>query len=211
MLYQLDGTCRRTPSEVDPTFGSFTALPPRTTTRRSVASPSPPCTVPPPKRASPPNSGRNALVRWTGAYPGARAGSSPVPRLLRANTSFDAELTVATGPVVIPGKASWHRYTPEGAKLPPIFEPQSDSQRRQRADVVRLGRCPAYRFARARRSPVFKKCAAGSPKNAGPRLYGGYGLVAGQGSCCANDLLHRSGSQSVRHDAMQQRRGLRRR
>src|SRR5439155_232359 len=49
----------------------------------------------------------------------------PVPRLLRGSTPLEAFAGTGT-PVRIPGAAFLASFTPDGRKLPPIFDPQAD-------------------------------------------------------------------------------------
>lgn len=115
-LYAADGTCRSNP---DPVFSHFTALPPPNDYQADCFSETPPCTALAPETRATVDAAGNLLlpVDWQGIL--VRHVGVPVPRLLR--TTIHSPLPFDTPAQVLLGS-----YTPEGAKLPPLFEPQAD-------------------------------------------------------------------------------------
>jgi cysteine-rich repeat protein len=124
-IFVRDGTCRTTAEAVDPTFGSFTVLPPANDYQAFCAAPSPPCTGLASEIRLAVDQAGNALlpVDWRGVL--ADQAGVPVPRLLRGSTAVAAS-SLTSAPITVPGQAFVASYTPEGARLPPIFEPQLD-------------------------------------------------------------------------------------
>lgn len=116
-IFADDGACGTAP--VNPTFGHFVALPPPNDFAAACFQDSPPCTTTAVEvRAAIDESGNLLLpMAWGGIL--ATDGPVPVPRLLR--TQFKSPL-----PFRIPDQIFIDSYTPEGGKLPPIFEPQID-------------------------------------------------------------------------------------
>ncbi len=102
-----------------PTFSSFTALPPPNDYRRACFDESPPCTESDLQVRLAVDAAGNLLlpIRWSGVL--VRDGDVPVPRLVRARIA-------APFPFVIPSSVFLASYSPEGARIPPIFEPQFD-------------------------------------------------------------------------------------
>lgn len=116
-LYEADGTCQPTPNAV---FGHFTALPQANDYASLCFANSPaPCTPTAEELRMTVDADGNLLVpfNWQGLL--ATNAGVPVPRLLRA--TLRSPLGFA-----IPDPVFLGSYTPEGAKLPPIFEPAAD-------------------------------------------------------------------------------------
>ena len=115
--YANDGACG-TSTELA-TFPSFTALPPPNNYQADCFADSPPCTATATEvRAAIDGDGNLLLpVDWSGVL--VRNGGVPVPRLMRSQIKSPVPVTL-DDPVFIGS------YTPEGGKLPPIFEPQKD-------------------------------------------------------------------------------------
>lgn len=115
-LYAADGSCAPNPH---PTFTHFTALPVPNDYQADCFLDSPPCTaLATDSRAAVDAAGNLLLpVNWQGIL--ASQSNLPVPRLLRA--TFKSTVSFADPPTVSLGS-----FTPEGAPLPPIFEPQAD-------------------------------------------------------------------------------------
>ena len=118
-LYAVDGTCVRNPQDVDEVFSSFTALPPPNDYQRSCFSNDPPCDPLDPMLQIAIDRIGNMLIPmdWRGVL--ANQPGVAIPRLLRATIKSPVALT-------IPSPAFLHSFTPDGAPLPPIFEPQAD-------------------------------------------------------------------------------------
>ena len=119
-LFAADGSCQ---PNLEPTFPHFTALPPPNDFSRICFADSPvPCDPTPSVSEThyAVDSFGNLLVpmNWQGILV-SQAGT-PVPRILRA--TIRSPLAVPTPPTVNLGS-----FTPEGAPLPPIFEPNSDA------------------------------------------------------------------------------------
>src|SRR5262249_46624106 len=97
-------------------------------------------------------------INWRGIL--VQAQNVPVPRLLRGSSPIAATLDDAS-PIRIPGQAFLGSYTPEGALLPPIFEPKRDPD--ATADVALFGSADApntvLRLARRRLAQV---CVGGA-------------------------------------------------
>lgn len=151
-LYDLDGTCGATPN---PVFSHFTALPPPNRFAANCFAESPPCSLSPGAELRMVlDSAGNVLLPfdWRGVL--VRQDNLPVPRLLRA--TFTPPV-----PMTIPSEVFVDSFTPEGAKLPPIFEPQSDSEVTNSGLVTLFGSAdaPATVLRIARRRGV---CVPGS-------------------------------------------------
>jgi len=115
-LYAMNGTCDQEP---DPVFPHFTALPPPNSFAANCFQESLPCTATSDELRFTLDTAGNLLIpfNWAGIL--VNRDSIPVPRLLRATIKPPV-------PVSIPSAVFVDSYTPEGGKLPPIFEPQAD-------------------------------------------------------------------------------------
>lgn len=114
-IFAADGSCQTTlPDDV---FSSFTALP-RANDFQSDCFADPPCNGLASETRLAVDAAGNLLlpVRWSGIL--IRQNGVPVPRLIRATIKSPL-------PFPVPDATFLASYTPEGAKLPPIFEPQS--------------------------------------------------------------------------------------
>src|SRR5438552_13774025 len=150
-FFEDDGHCGRTVPHF--TFPHFTALPAVNDFQADCFSESPPCNPTAPEVRLTVDSAGNLLLplNWQGIL--VRQAGVPVPRLLRGTVK---------SPVLfqIPGQVFLASYTPEGGKLPPIFEPEADPT--VPPDVITLfGSADApytvLRFARRR-----GQCSGGS-------------------------------------------------
>lgn len=180
-LFRLDGTCRITADVVDSTFGSFTALPPPND-YAEVCTGSAPCRGSATEVRLTTDAAGNILVPidWQGVLV---PSAVPVPRLLRASSS-QAALNVSSGPIVVPGQSFLASYTPEGAKLPPIFEPQVDPQAANELTVFGSTDAPHTILRLARRSASFGVCSndANRPCNGDGECQSGG--TCGTATCC---------------------------
>ncbi|MBY0274234.1 hypothetical protein K2Z84_02745 [Candidatus Binatia bacterium] len=115
-IYALDGSCDPTPNTI---FPGFTALPQPNDFQTDCFKDDPPCTALASETRFAVDGAGNLLlpVHWSGVL--IRQNDLPVPRLIRATIKSPL-------PFPVPDAAFLASYTPEGAKLPPIFEPQSD-------------------------------------------------------------------------------------
>lgn len=157
-LFSLDGTCRTTADVISPTFGSFTALPPPNDFQRLCKSPNPPCLGSATEvRLTTDAEGNLYLpMNWQGVL--VRQNDVPVPRLLRASTAQEA-LSFSGVPIVIPGQSFLASFTPEGAKLPPIFEPHADPNALHELTMFGSADAPHTILRAARRSSAFRTCS----------------------------------------------------
>ncbi len=116
-LFRADGACQPTPN---PTFSHFTALPQPNDYQADCFDTQPPCTALASEMRVGVDAAGNLLlpVNWSGVL--VRNGKVPVPRLMRATVK--SPIPFPNPPAVALGS-----FTPEGATLPPIFEPESDS------------------------------------------------------------------------------------
>src|SRR5262245_16046364 len=115
-LYQADGTCAPNPH---PTFSHFTALPVPNDYQADCFADAPPCTAVAAETRGAVDTAGNLLlpVNWQGVL--VRQANVPVPRLLRGTVKSPLRFPN-------PPRVSLGSFTPEGAPLPPIFEPQAD-------------------------------------------------------------------------------------
>src|SRR5262245_60907667 len=117
-LYAADGTCQPTVAQ---TFGHFTALPQANDYSSVCFADSPlPCTPTATELRVTVDAAGNILApfNWQGIL--VNNAGVPVPRLLRATMRSPLGFSV-------PSAVFLASYTPEGAKLPPIFEPTADA------------------------------------------------------------------------------------
>jgi Tol biopolymer transport system component len=114
--YSADGSCASTPH---PTFTHFTALPVPNDYQADCFTTVPPCTALATEGRVAVDTAGNLLlpVNWQGVL--VSQANVPVPRLLRA-------IIKSPLPFQNPPQVSLASFTPEGAPLPPIFEPQVD-------------------------------------------------------------------------------------
>ncbi len=119
-LYATNGTCDTSPHEV---FPHFTALPPPNDFQALCTDPSPPCR------------GSSTDLRFTIDAAGnvllpvdrrglRRAHGVPPPRLPRGGPTYEA-FPGRGLPISVPSRAFLSSYSPQGTKLPPIFDPQT--------------------------------------------------------------------------------------
>lgn len=116
-LYSADGTCQ---PNVDETFGHFTALPQANDYSSVCFADSPvPCDPSATELRGTVDAAGNLLLpfNWQGIL--VNDAGIPVPRLLRGTLRSPLGFN-------IPDAVFLASYTPEGAKLPPIFEPTAD-------------------------------------------------------------------------------------
>ncbi|HZR84093.1 MAG TPA: hypothetical protein VFD92_23550 [Candidatus Binatia bacterium] len=131
-LYELDGTCRTDAALADEIFPNFNALPPPNDFQTDCFRTDPPCNVgTEPFRLTADVAG-NLLVPmyWEGVLV---PGSVPVPRLVSGSVRAPDPLSFSVPSFMFLGS-----YTPEGGRLPPIFEPQIDSGAEAASGVVQL-------------------------------------------------------------------------
>jgi len=117
-----NGTCNAQPH---PTFSHFTALPPPNDYRAVCTSPAPPCTGAVDDLRFTVDAAGNILIPmdWRGIR--VDRDAVPVARLLRASSTVEA-FEGRGAPIRMADLDSLGSYSPEGIKLPPLFDPQSD-------------------------------------------------------------------------------------
>ena len=142
-LFGSDGTCQPNPHA---TFPHFTALPVPNDYQADCFEDAP-CTASADAMRVAVDAAGNLLmpVNWSGIL--VRNDNVPVPRLLRAR--LKSPLTFLTPPNVAFGS-----FTPEGARLPPIFEPEADATVTDQKNVITLfgSADAAYTILRAARN-----------------------------------------------------------
>ncbi len=155
-LFPLDGTCDSLP---DPIFDHFTALPPPNDYQAMCFDPSPPCTGSAEEIRFTTDRAGNILLPmdWRGILVGQGV---PIARLLRGSSSVPA-FPSGESPIHIPSGEFLASYAPEGSKLPPIFEPQSDPA--AIAEATLFGSADAARTVLriGRLSPTGRACGEG--------------------------------------------------
>jgi Tol biopolymer transport system component len=147
-------------TEPHATFAGFTALPPPNDYQGLCTDPVPPCTGLQDEVRFAVDVGGNLLVPmdWRGVL--VSRDAVPVARLLRA--SSDVEAFAGSGqPIRVPGLSFLASYSPEGGKLPPLFDPQHDPSAVAEATFFGSADAPATVLRLARRSPTFQACAGG--------------------------------------------------
>lgn len=121
-LFSDDGACGASPH---PMFTSFTALPPPNDFQGLCSTRDSPCTGLSKELRLAVDADGNLLMPmdWRGIL--LNADAVPVARLLRGTSSVNA-FARRLRPVRIFDGASLGSFSPEGGKLPPVFDPQSD-------------------------------------------------------------------------------------
>lgn len=156
-IFAEDGTCGRTPSR---TFPSFTALPPPNDYQALCTEPVPPCTGRSNDLRFAIDADGNMLipVDWRGVL--VDRDAVPVARLLRGSSAIEA-FEGRGAPIVIPDAAVLGSYSPEGSKLPPIFDPQVDPTDVEATTLFGTADAPETVLRIARHEVVVEQCAGG--------------------------------------------------
>jgi Tol biopolymer transport system component len=156
-LFATDGTCGAT---VDGTFGHFTALPPCNDSHALLCPDPPTCSATATDIRLAVDATGNILMpmNWRGILVGRDA--IPVARLLRASATVEA-FEGQGDPVQIPGLEFLGSYSPEGGKLPPLFDPQADPTVAAVVTLFGSADAPETVLRIARRSPTLRACALG--------------------------------------------------
>jgi len=172
-LYANNGTCNGQPHRA---FPGFTALPLANNYQGLCTAPSPPCNGLTNELRFTVDARGNLLIPmdWRGVR--VDRDAVPVARLLRASSQVEA-FPGRGEPIHIPNLESLASYSPEGIKLPPLFDPQSDPT--ETSSVTFFGSTDAeetvLRIER-HRQPV-NQCGAGPNE----------GLPCGSDSQCAGE------------------------
>ncbi len=180
-LLARDGTCG---TATDVTFGHFTALPPRNNYQGMCTDPVPPCTGRVGALQFAVDAAGNLLLPmdWRGILVG---DAVPVARLLRGSTAVEA-FEGGGRPIRIPGSSFLASFSPEGGRLPPLFEPQADPAAADAASLFGSADAPETVLRLARRSATFAQCAGG-PNDGLPCMQPGDcpGGLCGPAACVA--------------------------
>ena len=157
-IFAADGTCQRNHRE---TFAHFTALPPPNNYAAVCNGPSPPCIGDADEvRLTTDRDGNLFIpIDWRDVL--VRAGGVPIPRLLRGSSAIDAFDGLAAS-IAVPGQSFLGSFTPEGIKLPPLFEPQADPDALHEMTLFGSADAPVTVLRVARRGPSFFQCTSGS-------------------------------------------------
>ncbi len=132
-LFESDASCVPTP---DPQFPSFTALPIRNDYQRTCFSDDPPCALQDTRLRLAVDSGGNLLmpIDWSGVL--LRQSGISLTRLVEG--AFRTPI-----PFDISSSTFLRSYTPEGARLPPVFEPKFDPNTSDRTVITVYGSADA--------------------------------------------------------------------
>jgi len=143
------------------TFPSFTALPPPNSYQALCTDPVEVCTGLSNDIRFTTDAAGNVLLPmdWRGVL--VNRDAVPVARLLRAST--DVESYAGRGaPVLIPGLDVLASYSPEGVKLPPLFDPQSDPTAAAVATFFGSADAPETVLRVARHATSYQQCVGGT-------------------------------------------------
>ena len=158
-LFNVDGSCNTADTDVHEVFGHFTALPPHNDYQQICDDPMPPCLGTATEIRFTTDAAGNVLIPmdWSGVI--ITDTEIPVPRLLRSGASIEAFSNGLLA--IIPSDYFLTSYTPEGALLPPVFEPQTDESA---GSTVLFGSAdaPTTVLRIRRRGPERKECAGGT-------------------------------------------------
>ncbi len=154
-LFDADGSCGSAPH---PLFPHFTALPPPNDFQALCTAPESVCTGRATELRLTEDTAGNLLVPmdWRGVLVGR---DIPVARLLRAATGIPA-FPDSTDPILLPGEEVLGAFSPTGAKLPPVFDPQLDPTRGDAASFFGTTDAPESVLRIVRRAP--RQCADGA-------------------------------------------------
>ena len=156
-IYAQDGTCRTGTAQRDSTFSHFTALPPPNDIDALVNAPG--ITE---ARFTVDASG-NVLVPMDYQKILVRIGGRPFPRLVRGGTSIDAFLGLpGSAPIAIASRSFLSSWSPEGVRLPPVFEPLADPNATSEATLFGTVDAPLGVIRIGKRNPILAKCVGGA-------------------------------------------------
>ena len=156
-LFVTDGGCGVVP---DATFPHFTMLPKPNVYREVCTSPNPPCTGLTDELRFTVDSAGNVLIPmdWRGVL--VNHNAVPVARLMRTSSTVEA-FEGGGAPMVVPGPSFLASFSPEGRKIAPVFDPQSDPTSASSVTLFGSADAPETVLRIARRSSAFLRCAGG--------------------------------------------------
>ncbi|MBI3785482.1 MAG: PD40 domain-containing protein [Deltaproteobacteria bacterium] len=154
-FFAIDGSCGTQP---DSLFGHFTALPRANDYSALCTEPSPPCTGRAAEARFTIDTAGNLLIPmdWQGVI----LGQVPIARLLRGASSI-AAFPESNQPVVVPDNSYLGSFSPEGGRLPPLFDPQSDPTALHEAVLFGSADAPRSVLRIARLSATGLACSGG--------------------------------------------------
>lgn len=165
-LFVQDGNCGTTPGG---TFSHFTALPHPNDYASFCTSSEPPCD---PEMPQPPllvAADRDGNLLFPMDWSRIRVDRDvPVPRLVRAELPVDAFAgDIVHTPILVPDASVLSSFAPNGAKLPPIFEPQVQVNLDPDAGPVFFGSADSDRTVLriARRADGLGQCEGGDQQD----------------------------------------------
>lgn len=173
-------------------FSSFTALPPPNDYRAMCDTPNTPCTGLATEVRFAIDRDGNVLmpVDWQGIL--LRRDQVPIARLVRGNTTIPAFEDAPAG-IRLPAARFLGSYSPEGSKLPPIFDPQLDADAPDAMTLFGSADAPRGILRIARRSGVCDGGARDGDPCSTSRDCGGTSCVtvctggAAPGATCSSD------------------------
>jgi cysteine-rich repeat protein len=158
-LFAADGSCGQTPGTP---FAHFTALPPPNNYQTLCIDPIPPCDPQPSRdvQAAVDAAGNTLVpVDWRGVL--VNRDAVPVARFVRGRTP--AEAFPGRGvPLLIPDQAALSSFSPEGARIEPVFDPQADPTGAGAATFFGTADAPQTVLRIARHDLVTRQCAGGT-------------------------------------------------
>ncbi|HEV7731346.1 MAG TPA: hypothetical protein VGR62_04250 [Candidatus Binatia bacterium] len=124
-FFQADGTCSVLPTPTHRTFPHFTVLPPPNVFAELCDEPTALCSGTATEMRFTVDAAGNLLVpvNWRGVLFRTENALSPIPRLLHGSVAIDA-FAGQGSPVHLPNNEFIGSFTPEGAPLPPLLDPQ---------------------------------------------------------------------------------------
>ncbi|MCP3984445.1 MAG: hypothetical protein GY723_08645, partial [bacterium] len=123
-LYTNDGSCEQGPTDIDPTFGHFTALPiPNDYAEACESASDPSCNGSNPELRFTTDKAGHVYLPWdyTSILKPRGADGIPIARLGRGLTTLSA--TGGVEPLNLPTRGFLTSHAPEGFLLPPLFSP----------------------------------------------------------------------------------------
>ncbi len=168
-VYEANGTCEVAKQYRHPTFGHFTALPIPNSFQALCDTPGTPCVdrteeAPGLPRAIRFATDQDGNVLWPVSFEGVRIGGSvPIPRLVSGVSDIGA-FEAGGAPVRVPGASFLGSYSPDGSRLPPVFNPFSNAS--GNAELFGSVDAPRGVIRIARRSPEFRECLGGTADGA---------------------------------------------
>jgi Tol biopolymer transport system component len=163
-LFVGESTCDTTPDAV---FPHFTALPPPNNYQTLCTNPAPPCTGTGKDVRFAVDTAGNVLLPmdWRGIL--VDRDAVPVARLLRASSSVEA-YAGRGAPIVIPDLSVLGSYSPEGVKLPPLFDPQRDPSATGTSTFFGSADAPETVLRIARHNATHQQCTGGGANDGLP-------------------------------------------